>query len=460
MTNALHIPLYDLPDRAMLRTLQVGMPRVASVQLTTVHAASACLLGLACIVPPSGHWKQAAEPWSFRLGRPAWVLLSVQPLLEAGLDASWQPLPYGVIWRFAASTRFHGDRLFARRFDAGVVPIPGHAGRSPSGFRARPHLVLVATDLPAPAPGQDVSALLADAQRIESVELSAGTLQATVQLKPALRLTAFHDGDKPRLLAPASSDPAGIRTWIMEPFQNARSGLPAARPARCLEHGSSRLLATTGIDPVTELELLWDVRIEPQRLLLRHGVRNHGRSTRRLALWPLVAGSEPLGMRSVLARSQGVDARIMTVRSSSHDPQVETEPIVEPLVPDAVGARDLPAGLLIDGELRANCGPLKAGLRSPDGIAALIRGRSSLVSRVVAAETGPYPEGGLNLTTFHSVTLIEIEHVGPLVDLDPGSATWLEQDIRLCDLPACEPADVARLIAEIGPAAQSRQYRH
>jgi hypothetical protein len=447
MLDSSHIPILELPDRALLQQLHVGMPRVASVQLTTVHAASACLLGLPCIVPPSGHWKQAAEPWSFRLGRPAWVLLSVQPLQEAGLDASWQPLPYGVVWRFAASARFHGDRLFAKRFDAGIVPVPGHAGRSPSGLRARPHLVLVATDLPAPAPGQDVSALLADAQRIETAELSAGTLQATVQLRPALRLTAFHDGDKPRLLAPASSDPAGIRTWFMEPFQNARSGLPAARPARILERGPSRLLATTDIEPVTELELLWDVQVEPHRLLLRHGLRNHANATRRLALWPLIAGSEPLGMHSVLARSPLIDASIMSVRSSSHDPQVESEPIVEPLMPDTVGTRDLASGLLVDGALRANRGPLKAGLRSPNGIAALIRGRTAVVSRVMADDAGPYPEGGLNLTTFHSATLIEIEHVGPLLDLGPGAGTWLEQDIRLLDLPDHGIADLARMIA-------------
>ena len=424
------------------------MPRVVSVQLTAIESASACLLGLPCIVPPSGGWKQAADPWSFRLGQPAWVLLSVQPLQEAGLDASWLPLPYGVIWRFAASARFHGDRLFAKRFDAGIVPIPGHAGKSPSGFQARPHLVILATDPPVPALGQDVSVLLEEAQRIESVELSAGTLRATVQLKPALRLTSLHDGDKPRLLALETADPTGIRTWIMEPFQNARSGLPAARPARILERGPSRLLATTGIEPVTELELLWDVQVEPHRLLLRHGLRNHANSTRRLALWPLIAGSEPLGMHSVLARSPMIDARIMTVRSSSHDPLVEAEPIVEPLMPDTVGTRDLASGLLVDGALRANRGPLKAGLRSPNGIAALIRSRTAVVSRVMAADAGPYPEGGLNLTTFHSATLIEIEHVGPLLDLGPGACTWLEQDIRLLDLPDHDIADLARMIAE------------
>lgn len=239
-----------LPDRAVLRSFAIGMPRVLSTHPSVVESASAGLLGLPCIVSPSGDWQQPALPWTFRLEQPAWVMLSVQPLKDAGLDPSWQPLPHSVAWRFLGSARFHGDLLYAKRCATGVIEIPGHAGRSPYGFRARPHLVLIATELPAPPlPGQDRAALLAELQRIESMELTAGSLRATVQLKPALRLTAFNDGDRPQLLAPPSADPCGIRTWIMEPFQTPRSPLPSSRRARCLDHGPAHLEVTTDADP-------------------------------------------------------------------------------------------------------------------------------------------------------------------------------------------------------------------
>lgn len=440
----------DLPDGTLLRRFGVGMPRVRSTHPCMVESASDGLLGLTCLVPPSGDWQQPALPWSFHLDRPAWVLLSVHPLKDAGLDPSWQALPHSVAWRFVGSARFHGDLLYAKRCEAGMVGIPGHAGRSPYGFRARPHLVLIASELPAPPqPGQDRAALLAELQRIESIELMAGTLRATVQLKPALRLTAFSDGARPQLLAPPTADPCGIRTWFMEPFQDPRSPLPASRRARCTDRGPAHAQVTTDADPVSGLELLWDVRLGPDRLLLRHGLRNHGPTTRRLAIWSLVAGIEPLGMRSVLARSPGAQANAMGLRPMAKGAAAESGPIIEPL-PGIVGCQDLADGVVVDGTARAGSWQCKAGLRSPDGIAALTLGRSALVSRVAAPGDGPYPEGGLNLTTYHSESIIEIEHVGPLVDLAPGACTWLEQELRLRDLPEHALADLPGLITAAG----------
>ncbi len=437
----------DLPDGALLQRFSIGMPRVRSRHPCMVESASEGLLGLTCIVPPSGDWQQPALPWSIRLDRPAWVLLSVQPLKDPELDPSWQALPHSVAWRFGGSARFHGDLMYAKRCEAGVVGIPGHAGRSPYGFRARPHLVLIAPELPAPPqPGQDRAALLAELQRIESIELTAGTLRATVQLKPALRLTAFSDGDRPQLLAPSSADPCGVRTWFMEPFQDPRSPLLSSRRARCTERGPAQVQVTTDVDPVSGLELLWDVRLEAGRLRLRHGLRNHGPTARHLAIWSLVAGIEPLGMRSVLARSPGIQAPAMGLRPMAKEAGAESGPIIEPL-PTVVGCQDLTDGLVIDGTARAGCWQCKSGLRSPDGIAALTLGRTALVSRAPAPGEGPYPEGGLNLTTYHSETVIEVEHVGPLVDLAPGACTWLEQELSLRDLPEHALADLPGLIA-------------
>ena len=438
----------DLPDRAAIRPLALGMPRVLSTHPTVVESASEGLLGLPCILSPSGDWQQQALPWSFRLEQPAWVLLSVQPFKDAGIDDSWQLLPHGVVWRFLGSARFQGDLLYAKRCEPGVVRIPGHGGRSPHGFRGRPHLVLIAQEMPAPPqPGQDRTALLAEQQRIESIELASGSLRATVQLKPALRLTAFSGGDGRQLLAQPNADPCGIRTWVMEPFQTPRSPLPSNRRARCLERDPARLLVTTDADPVSGLELVWDVRLEADRLILRHGLRNQGAAVRRLAIWSLVAGADPLAMRSVLVRSPGMPAPAMALHPMAKDASAEAGPVIEPLPAAMPGCLDLEDGVVIDGPARAGRWPCKAGLRSPDGIAALALGSQALVSRVAAPGDGPYPEGGLNLTSYHSETVIEIEHVGPLVDLAPGSSTWMEQELVLRDLPGHAPAGLPRLLA-------------
>lgn len=440
----------ELPSGAELRPLTLGMPRVLSTHPTPIESASEGLLGLSCIVSPAGDWRQPAEPWSFQLQQPAWVLLAVQPLkdADAGVDASWQRLPHGVVWRFLGSARFQGDMLYAKRCDPGEIRIPGHAGRSPHGFRGRPHLVLIAQELPAPPQADDDrAALLAEQQRIESIELTAGELRATVQLKPALRLTAFAGGDGQQLLAPPNADPCGIRTWLMEPFQTPRSPLPSNRRARCLEREPNRLLLTTDADPLSGLELLWDVRLDAHRLLLRHGLRNRGTVTRRLALWSLVAGAEPLAMRSALVRTPGMAAPAMAVQPMAKDASAEAGPLIAALPPATPGCLDVEEGLVIDGLARTGCWPCKAGLRSAHGIAALARGRLALISRVAAPDPGPHPEGDLNLTTYHSETVIEIEHVGPLVDLAPDASTWLEQELVLRGLPEHTAAELPGLVA-------------
>ncbi len=425
-------PPVDLPGYLVADRLRAGVQRLHGPNPTTIESLSPALDGLTCLVPALGDWFSAAPGYAFTLAQPTWVLLAVHQLGESGLDDGWQSLQHGLVWRFSGGMRFHGDRIRARLMPAGRVEIPGHAGRSPRGWHARPHLVLLAAQLPeAPASGEDRDALLAHATRVETMELADGGLTACIQTRPALRLTRFSDGDSPSLLAPTEMDPSGVRTWFMEPGQTERSPLIANRQASCSNHGPAQADLTTGMEPSTGLELLWQVRLDSQSrtLRLRHGLRNHAAQVRTVALWPLVAGAGPQRMHTVLlgeADGSSVAGGIFPPLVEAHEEHLRGRDLHR-----LAGVHPGRQGLVLDGAAMTGTPWLKAGLRARDGIAALADGNWALRSQVTAADVGPYPEGDRNLTTYRSDHIIEIEHVGPLVAVAPGATIWLDQILSM-----------------------------
>ncbi len=443
------VPL-DLPNHITALRFQTGIPRLQSPYATTIVAFSEGLADLPCLVPILEDLTVPTATWTFRLDRPAWVLLSVHQMGDASMDSTWQPLPHGVLWSFRGSMRYQADRVYARHCETGVVTIPAHPGRTPRGWPARPHLVMLASEaLVAPAPGRDRDALLVEANRIESFDLVADGLSATIQTKPSLRLTAFVDGSIPAMLAPPAREPCGLRTWFMEPCQNEDSGLIACRPAHYSDRGPDHCSLSTGVDPSTSLELLWEVRLHPRRrkLLVRHGLRNHATTQRRLALWPLVAGAAPQRMKTVMLRDPDNDAMPTAMIPSTAFVQDRAEGPRD--LTAILGVHQLDEALVLDGAVMHGTRWLKAGLRAATGTAALVDGHYILRSRIVAHEPGPYPEGDRNLTTYRADDIIEIEHVGPLCDVAPGEAIWLDQELSLHVIPTDEAGDIHRLVQAI-----------
>jgi hypothetical protein len=420
------------------QVLTTGLPRLVAPYAVLIEAASAPLLGLECLIPPAGDWRAPGQDWTLDLEHPSWVLVAVHDLDGHGLDDSWRELPHGLVWRFVTSSRFHSDRIFIRHCSAGPLVIPAHPGRSPRGFFARPHLVLrCASPPPDPTAGDDRAALLTAATRGESLDLADGPLAATVQYRPNLRISSFTDGGLDNLLAPLEARASGIRTWFMEPCQQECSPYPACRAARCTAHDARSASLRTDPEPVSGLALLWEVRLDAstRTLHLRHGLRNHGSTTRRLAAWTLIAGLSSPRMHALLLRDPGSNAPALRVHA--HDGSDTANPIrAEPVIWDIPGVHDLPDAMHLDGPALVDQAELKVGLRATDGRAALVLDDTVLLSQVDATAAGPYPEGDLNLTTFRSADILEIEHVGPLSDVAPGATLWLEQTVRLRRLPA------------------------
>ncbi len=69
------------------------------------------------------------------------------------------------------------------------------------------------------------------------------------------------------------------------------------------------------------------------------------------------------------------------------------------------------------------CGPGKLGLVNKEGWAAYQLGTDLFVKRFGYDATASYPDGGVNFETFSAETFLEMESLGPLVDLAPGDRT-------------------------------------
>ncbi len=429
----------DVPSEIQHHALAIGQRRINGPFSTAIAAASDGLLGLDCLLSPRGDRHQPAPVWRFTLHRPAWVLLAVYDLDNAGIPAGWKPIPQALVWRTNWG-HFMADRLVARHWPAGEVEIPSHAARYPWGH-GMPHLVLVADALPpAPTSGDEATRLVDEVWRAERTELTAEGFRLAILTSPWLRLDHLGRDGQPSLVRKESpQDIGGIRTWVMEPTQTPTSGSPAMMPARILSRRERRIELVTEPDAASGLSLCWDLAERgPGRFVLRHGVTNRSDRIRRIAVWALAVSSDPRQSRLLLGRDPGDDTtpRLVTIGKAEAGP--ECEPMS--------GLRLSPEALLLDGTAMA-CENYKVGLRSRSGWAALVDGSQVLWSRVAAEHPGPYPEGGANLTAYWSSGTSEIEHVGPLTDVAPGETAWLEQELRILTLSPEIAAD-PRLLAE------------
>ncbi|HAT12088.1 MAG TPA: hypothetical protein DCS97_16250 [Planctomycetes bacterium] len=432
--------------------LCLGMRRFRGEFGPTIDAASPSLIGLLCSAPEAGDFRQQVATSTLLLERDCWVLLAVSEFGEPAHLPGWQELPHGLVWRIPGTMRIRADRLVARRCAAGQIAIPGNTSRSPRGFWSRPHLILVADELPAqPGPGEDGASLLAEATRVESIELHAGDLHATVQIRPCLRLTAFRRDGIPSLIA-TGGDPSGLRTWFMAPAQDGRSPLIGLLSARCVDGEAARCVVTTGREPTSGLEVLWEVGLDPasDRLHLRQGLRNHGTDHLRLACWSILVGANPERTKALLLRD--LDSTRPALRLHAADHELGTPFSLSPGPWPDTDVHELPEGLAIDPAQPAGRSHIKVGLRSREGLCALIDGDTVLMSRVAAEEPGPYPEGDLNLTSYRSRDIIEVEHVGPLTICGPGETLWLEQELRTTTIPGISSESAGRQATRIRAA--------
>lgn len=101
---------------------------------------------------------------------------------------------------------------------------------------------------------------------------------------------------------------------------------------------------------------------------------------------------------------------------------------------------------------QAMAGPTKAGLAHKERWVAYHRGDSLFVKTIAFREDATYPDLGCNFETFTNEEMLEVEALGPLVELGPGESTAHTEEWELFEdvepLPASDAA-IAAWIAEV-----------
>ena len=346
--------------------------------------------------------------------------------------------------------------MLIRRYDAGLVTIPGHPYLSEQGYGTIDHLVILARERPAELPGESLStsaqATLATWSEVERLKLTTVDQEVEVQTKPFARLAEWRVHGSRSWCAPVT-DPlrGGIRTWIMDPMQNTHSPLPCLQPASAVLTPGKECVVNAETEPLTELALRWHIAFRDQRLIVRHGLCNHGSVSRTVALWSLLIVPQEPGWMCLVAGQAGLEGPWLVkwqAPARIDSPSANTGVVSTPHgVAWRIGADSYPER--------------KIGVKAVDGWTALVPDaadrrdahgrRLVLLSRITEQPTGTFPEGDLNLTSYRDPDISELEHVGPLVALAPGATTWLEQELRIIALetdPGSDPTAILAAVAE------------
>ncbi len=265
--------------------------------------------------------------------------------------------------------------------------------------------------------------------------LRNASAEAFVIAEPFPRIIAFRTlgGENP-LHVSHDYEYIGIRTWFLEPTQNAQSPLPALQPARVeeMESGGLRLLAAPADSADLQLCMEIDLHETEPILYVRHGMKNLRNEQRRLALWAL----------NVIRADGGVGVAPWRSENRQHFifwPNTD---------PDQDGIHLGRNALAVDYRVLPRHGWLKVGTDTDRGWIAFVYGKQALRSHVHHVANGVYPEGGGTVTMFNSTSEIfdgkarfgEIENVGPLSDLLPDNWLWMEQELQIVsDLRGTDP---------------------
>jgi hypothetical protein len=98
------------------------------------------LEGLTQVAVGRGAMGKPGRAYGFSVNVPVTVYLAVHDRAEAALPPGWQKTAFRLAWEAAGPQT---DTVYLRKFPAGRIEIPAHAGRDASGRYGVPHLCLV-----------------------------------------------------------------------------------------------------------------------------------------------------------------------------------------------------------------------------------------------------------------------------------------------------------------------------
>ena len=97
---------------------------------------------------------------------------------------------------------------------------------------------------------------------------------------------------------------------------------------------------------------------------------------------------------------------------------------------------------------QGNAGPTKAGLTHKERWIAYHQGDSLFIKTIEFRDTATYPDFGCNFETFTNKEMLEVEALGPLIELAPGESTSHTEHWDLFDRVSPPPVENEDALAE------------
>lgn len=189
------------------------------------------------------------------------------------------------------------------------------------------------------------------------------------------------------------------------------------------------------VEPETGLQKEMTLAFTPTgEVKVTHRIQNNGETTRRLAPWALTQMAQG-----------GVAIATFPPRGGHNHQLLPTNPLVMWAYTDFSDPRWLLTKqfVVLKQDLRQSA-PQKTGLFNEQTRAAYLLGSELFVKRYAAVPTLPYPDFHCSFEMFTNNDFLELETLGPLLELAPGALTthvehWsLYQDVEMKDLSEAE----------------------
>jgi hypothetical protein len=232
----------------------------------------------------------------------------------------------------------------------------------------------------------------------------------------------------------------GHRLWHA-PEHLARTYCPDNAPVAVEEHADG-LRVVQPVEPSTGIGKAMDIHLLPEAACAQvtHRLRNH-------TLWPVELAPWALSMMAPDGTC------IIPLRRRSLEPAdaFNLSAVVLWGFTDMSDARWTWARDYV--MLRQDAGtaaPQKVGVASPEGWVAYLREGHLFVVRVAHDPAAVYPDGGCTVEAYTNADFLEVETVGPLVQLEPGATVEHTEHWYLFDglPPRVAAADIDPVIAQ------------
>jgi len=245
-------------------------------------------------------------------------------------------------------------------------------------------------------------------------------LIATTDVGPRIMRCGFVGGQNLFYESPLQAGKSGESKWMMRGGHRLWVGPETIPDSYALDNRTIQafpdrnvLTLLQPVEPETLLRKEIAIEIGPaSRITVTHRIENAGPSVRQLAPWAL----------SQMAQG-GIAFTCFPPRAGHDEVLQPTNPLVMWAYTDFTDARYtfLKRHLLVKQDV-ANIYPQKIGLFNENTVCGYLLGSDLFVKRTKASTQAKYPDFGTSAQIFVNGEFLELETLGPIVDLQPGSS--------------------------------------